>query len=175
MAARLIAPDIRLKGSYAAAMREGLHLQLAAEEEIRLAETDFTAYMRQRHDLNRPVVLPNGKEAERLPQKDFWLVDGDRFLGVITLRPQLNDILRQRGGNIGYAVRKSERRKGYGKLMLQMVLPEARKAGLEKVLITCHDENTGSQKIIEGAGGVLQDKIVIEGVVLPERRYWLNL
>ena len=175
MAAQLITPDIRFKDSYASAMREGLHLEAAREEDIRLAEKDFNSYMKQRHDLSRPVILPNGQRVERLPQKDFWLVDGDRFLGMTSLRPQLNDVLLKRGGNIGYAVRKSERRNGYGKLMLQLVLPEARKAGLEKVLITCHDENAGSIRIIEGAGGVLQDKIKIEGLQIPERRYWIRL
>ena len=175
MAARLIEPDIRFKDSYAAALREGLHLEAAKEEDIRLAEKDFHAYMKQRHDLSRPVILPNGQRVERLPQKDFWLVDGDRFFGMASLRPQLNEVLLKRGGNIGYAVRKSEWRKGYGKLMLQLVLPEARKAGLEKVLITCHDENDGSIRIIEGAGGVLQDKIKIEGLAIPERRYWIKL
>ena len=175
MPVRLIEPDIQLKDSYAAALREGLHLEAAKEEDILLAEKDFNTYMKQRHDLSRPVILPNGEKVERLPQKDFWLVEGDRFLGIITLRSKLNATLLKRGGNIGYSVRASERRKGYGKLMLQLVLPEARKAGLDKVLITCHDENTGSQRIIEGAGGVLQDKVKIDGIAILERRYWITL
>jgi len=175
MTARLIEPDIRYKDSFAAALREGLDLQPVTEADIRLAETDFNEYIRRRNDLSRPVILPNGQQIERLPQKDFWLVEGDKFIGRISLRPQLNDALRQRGGNIGYAIRKSERGKGYGKLMLQLVLPEVRKAGLDKVLITCHDKNTSSQKIIERAGGILQDKVKIEGIPIPERRYWLKL
>ncbi len=173
-APQLIPPDIRYRDSYVAAMREGLHLEQPKEEDILLAEKDFDTYLKRRNDLSRPVILPSGKKVKRLPQIDFWLVEGTQFLGMTSLRPQLNDELRKRGGNIGYAVRKSERRRGYGKLILQLALPEAQKAGLEKVLITCHDENLGSIKIIEGAGGVLQDKIRIEGLPIPERRYWIK-
>jgi predicted acetyltransferase len=172
---QLISPDIKYRDSYVAAMREGLHLEAAREEDILLAEKDFETYLKKKNDISRPVILPSGKKVARLPQIDFWLVDNQTFLGMISLRPQLNDTLRKRGGNIGYAVRKSERRKGYGALILKLALPQARKAGLEKVLITCHDENLGSIKIIEGAGGVLQDKIRIEGLQIPERRYWIQL
>jgi predicted acetyltransferase len=172
---QLIAPDVRYKDSYAAALREGLHLQPAPEEDILLAEEDFEAYLKKRNDLSRPVFLPSGAKVKRLPQLDFWLVSGDTFLGMASLRPQLNEYLSERGGNIGYAVRKSERRKGYGKLILKLALPEARKSGLQKVLITCHDQNAGSIRIIEGAGGVLQDKIKIDGLEISERRYWLKL
>jgi predicted acetyltransferase len=172
---QLVSPDIRYRDSYAASLREGLHLEPAKEEDILLAEKDFAAYLKKRNDMSRKIVLPNGKLVKKLPQMDFWLVDGEKFLGMTSLRPQLNEYLSQRGGNIGYAVRKSERCKGYGALILKLVLPHARTAGLKKVLITCHDENTGSIKIIEGAGGVLQDKIAIEGLPIPERRYWIQL
>jgi predicted acetyltransferase len=174
---RLIEPDIRLKDSYAAALREGLETEPTAEKEIRLVETDFHAYMKWRNDPSRPVILPDGRKIERVPVKEFWLADGDRFLGRLSLRLKLNEHLLERGGNIGYAVRKSERRKGYGALMLKLALPEARKAGLDKALITCNDENIGSQKIIEGAGGILQDKVKMKvgGTNILERRYWITL
>lgn len=177
MAARLIEPDICYRDSYLEALGEGLDSasDITSEKEIRLIKTDFDGWMKWCNDLNRPVILPDGRKVPRVPGKVFWLVDGDRFIGRISLRLKLNETLLQRGGNIGYAIRKSERRKGFGKLMLQLVLPEVRKAGLDKVLITCHDENTGSQKIIESAGGVLQDKIKVEGIRIPERRYWLKL
>jgi len=172
---QLIEPAARYKDSYAAALREGLHLEPAPEEEILLAEKDFDAYMAHRHDLSRPVTLPNGLLMSRLPQIDLWLVKDGEFLGIASIRPQLNEPLRERGGNLGYAVRKSERGKGYGKLMMQLALPHAKALGLDKLLITCNDDNTGSIKIIEGAGGVLQDKISIEGLPVLHRRYWIQL
>lgn len=171
----LIQPDIRYKDSYVAALREGLHLEPADEKDILLAEKDFYKYMEKRHDLSRKIKLPDGTQVRAVRQLDLWLVDGTKFLGMASLRPELTEPLMKRGGNIGYAVRASERGKGYGRMILKLTLPHAGALGLEKVLITCHDENLGSIKIIEGAGGVLQDKIKIWGLPIPERRYWLTL
>lgn len=175
MPPQLTDPDIRYRDSFVAALREGLHLDPLPEEDIQLAARDFDGWLARRNDLTRLVVLPSGERVKKLPQRDFWLVEGENFLGTISLRSQLNEHLLKRGGNIGYAVRKSARRKGYGRLMLGLLLDKARAEGLAKVLITCHDENEGSIRIIEGAGGVLQDKVEIEGLPLAERRYWITL
>ena len=172
---KLIPPDRRYKDSYADALEEGLHLDPAKPEDILLVRQDFDVYMTKRHDLANMVILPNGDRVKRVPQADLWLVQGERFLGMASLRPTLNESLEKRGGNLGYAVRASERRKGYGTMILKLALPYARAAGLKKLLITCHDENAGSIKIIEANGGVLQDKVEIKGLPLLERRYWLLL
>jgi predicted acetyltransferase len=55
-----------------------------------------------------------------------------------------------------------------------MALPKAKKLGLSRVLITCDDDNIGSQKIIESNGGRLQDTILEKPGKLT-RRYWINL
>ena len=179
MTAQLIEPDGRYRDSYLEALREGLDSgsDTTSEKEIQLIKADFEGWVKWTNDINRPVVLPDGQKVPRVRGKVFWLVDGDKFLGRLSLRLELSESLLQRGGNIGYAVRKGERRKGYGALMLKLALPEARKAGLDKVLITCNDENIGSQKIIEGAGGVLQDKTKMKfaGEDIIERRYWVTL
>ena len=179
MAPRLIEPDVRYRDSYLEALREGLDSasDATSEKEIQLFKADFDGWVKWSNDFSRPVLLPDGSQVPRVPTKIFWLVDGDRFLGRLSLRLELTESLLQRGGNIGYAVRKSERRKGYGAMMLKLALPEARKAGLDKALITCNDENIGSRKIIEGVGGVLQDKAEMKfaGEDIIERRYWVAL
>jgi len=98
---------------------------------------------------------------------------GERLVGVLKLRHYLNEFLEKHGGHIGYGIRPSERRKGYGDKILQLALPEAKKLGLEKVLLTCNDDNLGSISIIEKSGGILQDKIESGGKLT--RRYWINL
>ena len=49
--------------------------------------------------------------------------------------------------------------------------------GLEKVLITCNDDNIGSAKFIENNGGILQDiiKNVVDGKKIYTKRYWIEL
>lgn len=166
-AVQLIKPDIKYKDSYAEALREGLHLKHERELEILMIQNFFNLHLMMRRLFNFLCGHP--------PQVDLWLVDGEKFIGIVSLRPKLNDKLRKRGGNISYAIRKSERRKGYGKLLLNLITGHARSLGLRKILVTCHDQNTGSIRIIEGAGGVLQDIIKIPGFTLPERRYWIQL
>ena len=70
-------------------------------------------------------------------------------------------------------VRPSERRKGYAKAMIALALDECRKLGIEKVLMVCNKENTGSAKSIQNNGGVLENEINVEGETV--QRYWIQL
>ena len=100
-------------------------------------------------------------------------VGDNRIVGMIDLRHRLNDFLAEYGGHIGYSVRPDERHKGYAKAMLRMVLKEAKARGLQRVLITCDDDNVASARTIEANGGVFERKASLDGEVL--RRYWIEL
>lgn len=80
----------------------------------------------------------------------------DKLLGMIQIRHDFNDYLEKFGGHIGYSVKPSERRKGYAKKMLEMALPFCKQLGLKKVLITCNDNNIGSEKTILDNGGIYE-------------------
>ncbi|VTS86475.1 GNAT family N-acetyltransferase [Streptococcus gordonii] len=90
-------------------------------------------------------------------------------LGFLALRLSLNDKLFVEGGHIGYSIRPSQRRKGLAKLQLELGLAEARKQGLERVLITCDEDNEASRGVILANGGVLED---IRG---GKERYWIDI
>jgi predicted acetyltransferase len=80
----------------------------------------------------------------------------DRIVGMIDIRHSLdNAFLSQYGGHIGYAVRPSERRKGYATGMLHMALSYAKSLGLRKVMLGCYANNVASIKTIEKCGGIL--------------------
>ncbi|WP_010014873.1 GNAT family N-acetyltransferase, partial [Loigolactobacillus coryniformis] len=76
------------------------------------------------------------------------------------------------GGHIGYSVRPTQRRRGYGRQMLALVLPYAQARGLKRVLLTCATTNIGSQKVITSNGGRLADTV---NTTRPTQRYWINL
>jgi len=46
--------------------------------------------------------------------EDFWLLEDAVWIGLLTLRPQINEQFLHRGGHIGYVVRPSRRQQGYG-------------------------------------------------------------
>ena len=83
-----------------------------------------------------------------VPAYTYFLIreDDNKLVGMIDLRLGLNEYLRNFGGHIGYSVRPTERKKGYNKINLYLVLQVAQNHGLEKVLITCADSNEGSKK-----------------------------
>lgn len=109
-----------------------------------------------------------------VPQTVLWLVDGNRFLGKLSIRHVLNSHLRKVGGHIGYYVRPDERGKGYGRQILALGLKKAKAMGLKKILITCDLTNLKSKKVIEGNGGKFASKVYM-GRGLPYKlRFWIK-
>lgn len=102
-----------------------------------------------------------------------WIVEDDQILGAIALRHELNDFGLWIAGNIGYSVRPSARRRGLATWALGRTLDEARRLGLDRVLIACGVDNIASVKTIERHGGVLEDiRNTDRGTI---RRYWIDL
>ena len=117
-------------------------------------------------------LMPN-----RVAQTTYWLVEGDRFIGEIGIRHKLNESLMNYGGHIGYGIRYSCWGKGYGTKMLSLALKKAKRMGLDKVLITCNDDNYASAKVIENNNGNLENIVTntIDGKTIQTRRYWIEL
>ena len=94
---------------------------------------------------------------------------------MINIRHCLNDNLRLIGGHIGYSVRHSERRKGYAKKMLKKALSFCKEIGLKKVLITCKEDNVGSEKTILANGGIYESTVVKLNDNVKMKRFWITL
>lgn len=74
-------------------------------------------------------------------------------VGEIGIRTTLNDFWINRGSQIFYKIRLSERNKGYGTKMLELALNECKKIGMKQVRINCDDNNLSSKRVIEKNGG----------------------
>lgn len=109
------------------------------------------------------TVLPDGV----VHMTTLWWVEEDAYLGRLSIRHELTPWLRDFGGHIGYAVRPTARRLGHAGAMLVASLPVARGLGIDPALLTCDDTNTASRRVIEAAGGALEDQ---RGDKL---RYWV--
>lgn len=109
-----------------------------------------------------------------VPETTYFCLDLDRniFVGAVTVRHYLTEKLLYNGGLIGDGIRPSERSKGYGTAMIGLALIEARKLGLDKVLMCCEKRNIASAKSIMNNGGVLENEVEIDGVI--KQRYWID-
>jgi predicted acetyltransferase len=130
----------------------------------------FTAWVQRLRQEEDPSVPP---APDWVHCSYRWIVEGDQVLGAISLRHELNDFLLEAGGHIGYGVRPSARRRGLASWALGAMLPEARRLGLHRVLVTCNIKNTASARTIEGQGGVLED--VRDTQLGTLNRYWIPL
>ncbi|MCL2672206.1 MAG: GNAT family N-acetyltransferase [Clostridiales bacterium] len=117
-----------------------------------------------------------GLKEGRVPSSTFWLVKGGEFIGEGNIRHCLTEALERYGGHIGYCIRPDYWRKGYGTLQLRLLLAEAARLGLPRVLITCDEDNLASARVMEKSGAVYQDTIgnIIEGIPTRTKRYWAD-
>lgn len=102
-------------------------------------------------------------------------IEADEVVGVLNLRKELNEVLLNYYGQIGYAVSSSHRRQGFGTKMLQLALMEAKELQLQHILITCDYDNVGSYRVIENNGGLLEDKRIDTCNGKLTHRYWILL
>jgi predicted acetyltransferase len=125
---------------------------LVAERESGREPEPFAEMLVASENRRAGIDLPEGWVAATM----FWLVEGDEYLGRVTIRHSLTDALRAVGGHIGYEVRPSRRRQGLGTMMLALALPRAAELGIDPALITCDVINVASRRMIQRAGGQLE-------------------
>lgn len=112
-----------------------------------------------------------------VPSTTFFAVrkEDEKIIGVIDVRHHIqHPFLLEYGGHIGYAVRPTERCKGYVSKMLELALEYAKEIGLDRVMLGCYSDNAGSIKAIQKNGGkLMQEKLYSDGK--PMHIYWINL
>ena len=164
---RLVSPSAQWQSAFLEMARD---CEAAGEHRYALALHDFDTYMREVDAARRGENLPDGW----VPKTEFWLENDGRIVGCVRVRHALTPGLENEGGHVGYNVRPSMRRLGYGTAMLRLALAEARALGVDRICVTCDDDNVGSANVIERNGGVLSTRGVSPKTGKAIRQYWIG-
>lgn len=170
----LIKPDIFLKDDIYDFRKEMLDSKSLMDGTGALKSmNDIEEWLLFNHRCEKEETLP-----EHLVTADQYMYvreSDNKIVGMIQFRHYFNEFLEKYGGNIGYSVRPSERRKGYAKRMLADCLNVCKSDGLDKVLITCIKGNEGSKRTILANGGVYENTIYCEPDDIYIERYWIHI
>jgi predicted acetyltransferase len=174
----LVLPSVEYKASFIEAVKEyqqdveNIHMyERYRRLSISELETDFAAFVEKELSYALGLNLPEGY----VPETTFWLIEHDEFLGRISIRHQINEHLKKIGGHIGYDIRPSKRKHGYGNKILELALPKAKGLGIQRALLTCDATNVASRKIIERNGGLLEDQVPNPETGVDKLRYWIDV
>jgi len=142
-----------------------------ADFDFEHAEADFVAVVERLNGRAKGRGLAEGY----VPETVYWLVDNGEYIGGVRIRHYLTDELLKRGGHIGYSIRPSMRKKGYGTSILRLALPKAKELGIERALLTCDETNIASCRIIEKNGGALENAMPNPETGINKLRFWIDL
>lgn len=169
---------IELNGTYAKQIKEYRAEMLEAGSSmdgcgsLRSIE-DPCEYIKNCELYENEKTVPQGK----VTSTQYMLVraSDNRLVGMLQIRHYLNEYLRNFGGHIGYSIRPTERCKGYGKQMLGLALPYCKAKGIDNVLVTCLDDNIGSEKIIVANGGIYEATVYEPDTKRYLKRFMIKL
>src|SRR5579863_6626943 len=96
----LAEPSLTYKGSFIAGTRESQAEGRELFFNLQDLSENFEAFLqRLRNGEERAKISP-----DHVPMSDFWLIDGNEYVGRLSLRHELNDALLVWGGHIGYQI-----------------------------------------------------------------------
>ncbi|HZE86594.1 MAG TPA: GNAT family N-acetyltransferase [Methylomirabilota bacterium] len=172
----LVCPSIKHKNSFIQAVKEYHAVDSDDRKDIyelkvEELQNNFPSYISKLLSESQGKNLPEGY----VPQTTYWLIDNNEFIGRVSIRHSLTEHLLKEGGHIGYDVRPSKRKMGYGTKILELSLSKAKKLGIHKILVTCNETNIGSKKIIEANGGIFEDHLELDEGKLAKLRYWITV
>ncbi|MDO4642820.1 MAG: SAM-dependent methyltransferase TehB [Cardiobacteriaceae bacterium] len=121
------------------------------------------------------VRAPRGTPApdnsyRKVADSTYVALQGEQVIGIINIRHELTDFLRQIGGHIGYAIHPGYWNQGYATEMLALTLEKTDALHIDTLLLTCSADNPASARVIEKNGGILEKTVEHEGMTVQHYR-----
>ena len=162
---RLVSPDVRYIDDL---VRSANHPRTLTEmpQEPTITRQKLIEFLRAAPEGRQDGDVSSG----RVPSYHFWMladppappaVDGLRIVGGLGLRIGQTKEIELYSGNIGYHVYPFARGRRYAERACRLVLPLARRHGIERIWITCNPDNIASRRTCERLGAQLLDIVPI--------------
>jgi predicted acetyltransferase len=154
------ADETAVRAAHAVMAAEGFEFALGLG-----ACPEWADYLALLDRLRRGVDMPDGW----VPATFLVAEVAGEIVGRTSVRHELDDWLLREGGHVGAGVLPAYRGRGHATEILRQSLVVARAAGVDRVLVTCDEDNVASRRVIEACGGRLE--------ILPgtrRRRYWIG-
>ncbi len=134
----------------------------------------LTRYSDYSEWINYIEQVEKGLVAERVASSTYFAVNtsSNIIVGIIDIRHALPKE-HFYSGHIGYSVRPSERKKGYGTEILRLGLEKVKKLNINPILVVCSKSNVASRKVIENNKGNFEKEMLIDGKT--DLVYWIEL
>lgn len=156
----LVKPDLTYFEKYNEMMKEWV------ESNTQIAPWFLDTPIPSIEDFEKFIKHLDDCEFGRLDEKyssttSYFVVDEtNKLVGAASLRHYLTVEGMNTWGHLGYGIRPAERRKGYATQTLKLMLEEAKKHHIHKILIGAHGSNIGSCKTIEKCGFKFEEEII---------------
>lgn len=112
-------------------------------------------------------------EYQKVADSTYIALIDDTVVAIMHIRHTLNDMLLKQGGHVGYSTHPAYQGQGIATAMLGFAVQKLNELGVQKVLVTCYDDNIASAKVIEKNGGILENTLKKpNGTKI--RRYWIG-
>ena len=116
-----------------------------------MSYSEYKQWLKQQDDWSLERNLPEGYVGQTI----FWLYDNGIPVCIGKIRHALTEQSRRIGGNVGYAISNKYRKKGYGTIIVGLLVEKAVVMGLKEILLTVEKGNFASKRVIEKNGGKL--------------------
>lgn len=166
----LVEPQERLLPQYQELCREA-YATAPHRYILHNPEGDFSHVLEGYRRAESGIGLPEGI----VPSVTRWLMVGERMVGVGNIRLRLTPALENFGGHVGILIRPTERHKGLAHAFVPLLLDEAHRLGVDRILLTLRAANEGSRRICEKLNYLSREEDVTDadGERCPILRFWV--